>query len=139
MASCEHSGGWCCAGCDAENDDTFDVCWQCGTDRDGKPDPTFRSEQAPGHQDAMAADVADVDLERRRRFWLRAWAGSWALLMLIRLVDAALPVTFAMKPWEQAINGLLLVTLGVAVSSPVLCLRQLLAGPGKGQSSSRTN
>jgi hypothetical protein len=32
---------WCCPKCRKEVDDSFDVCWSCGTTPDGIDDPTF--------------------------------------------------------------------------------------------------
>lgn len=34
---------WRCVECDAEVDDNFDLCWNCGTSSDGILDPDFRS------------------------------------------------------------------------------------------------
>jgi hypothetical protein len=39
---------WTCPKCDAKVDASFEVCWQCGTTRDGVEDPTFvRADDAP--------------------------------------------------------------------------------------------
>jgi hypothetical protein len=38
------SPAWICAKCQAEIDAGFDVCWQCGTSREGEADPEFRRE-----------------------------------------------------------------------------------------------
>jgi hypothetical protein len=32
---------WSCPKCRAKVDDTFEVCWSCGTSPDGEEDPTF--------------------------------------------------------------------------------------------------
>lgn len=32
---------WCCVKCRESLDDTFYVCWNCGTAKDGTEDPTF--------------------------------------------------------------------------------------------------
>ena len=32
---------WTCPACAATVEETFDVCWSCGTSRDGEADPTF--------------------------------------------------------------------------------------------------
>jgi hypothetical protein len=33
---------WQCAKCDERLYDNFDVCWRCGTSKDGVEDPNFR-------------------------------------------------------------------------------------------------
>ncbi len=43
---------WTCPNCQTQVDASFDVCWSCGTSRDGTKDPNF-----------VRADDAPVDLE----------------------------------------------------------------------------
>lgn len=46
---------WCCPNCRKEVDDSFDVCWSCGTTHDGIEDPTFvTADEAEGIDDAVA-------------------------------------------------------------------------------------
>ena len=33
---------WKCNSCQESVEDSYDVCWNCGTSKDGVPDPTFR-------------------------------------------------------------------------------------------------
>jgi hypothetical protein len=33
---------WTCAGCSESIEDQFEICWSCGTSREGRPDPHFR-------------------------------------------------------------------------------------------------
>jgi hypothetical protein len=33
---------WKCRTCNEEVEDSFGVCWNCGTSQEGKPDPDFR-------------------------------------------------------------------------------------------------
>src|SRR5438552_18214341 len=35
---------WQCVKCREKVVESFDVCWKCGTSRDGTEDPTFRAE-----------------------------------------------------------------------------------------------
>ena len=35
---------WICLNCSESIEDAFDVCWNCGTSRAGKPNPSFQSE-----------------------------------------------------------------------------------------------
>lgn len=41
---------WKCQGCGEEHEDSFEVCWNCGTSRTGEASPDFRVEHevAPG-------------------------------------------------------------------------------------------
>jgi uncharacterized membrane protein YvbJ len=39
---------WMCPKCGENVEATFDVCWNCGTDKDGREDPSFS-------KDVMAA------------------------------------------------------------------------------------
>ena len=39
---------WSCSNCGSEVDDELEMCWKCGTSRDGSPAPSeWRSELAP--------------------------------------------------------------------------------------------
>lgn len=49
---------WTCETCTESVGEDFDVCWSCGTSRDGTPDPTFVRED-----DAGAGTSESVDLE----------------------------------------------------------------------------
>ncbi len=39
---------WDCPKCHAKVDPSFEVCWQCGTSKDGVPDPSFVSADDSG-------------------------------------------------------------------------------------------
>ena len=55
--------GWACPHCGAANDDGFDLCYACGTGRDGSPaDPSFRHDSAP----APAPSIRSLDCLRCR-------------------------------------------------------------------------
>lgn len=49
---------WQCVKCCENHEDSFDVCWNCGTSRDGTEDPSFRkaddSDPAPAASPAAA-------------------------------------------------------------------------------------
>ena len=48
---------WECSNCHEKHEDSFDVCWNCGTSRDGAEDPTFEraEDYQPPHLDAQLA------------------------------------------------------------------------------------
>jgi len=69
-------GRWSCAQCGSEVDAGFDVCWNCGTSRDGRADPNFvaepvdsepeqpgseRANDSPGDWQSLPEAVARVD------------------------------------------------------------------------------
>lgn len=41
----KESAPWHCSACGEEVSGEFEVCWQCGANRDGTPDPQFHREQ----------------------------------------------------------------------------------------------
>ena len=44
---------WTCPECGSKVDASFDLCWRCGTDRDGTRDPNFRSADRQGPIDPL--------------------------------------------------------------------------------------
>jgi hypothetical protein len=53
---------WQCPKCQSEVDDTFDVCWSCGTTIDGIEDPTFvTADDAEPIEDPVAEDDIEYD------------------------------------------------------------------------------
>jgi hypothetical protein len=50
---------WTCLNCSEQLDDNFEVCWNCGTSRNGKIDPDFIPERGievpPSLEDEIAA------------------------------------------------------------------------------------
>lgn len=47
---------WPCVNCREKLEDNFDVCWNCGTSRDGTEDPDFRkADEAPALSPADTA------------------------------------------------------------------------------------
>ena len=44
---------WQCPKCGEPSEDTFEVCWSCGTGKDGSEDPSFRrADEVPAAEDA---------------------------------------------------------------------------------------
>lgn len=61
---------WQCTKCGESSEDTFQVCWNCGTSRDGREDPSFARDEAAGepgrsHQ-AIAADAVRAEAQAAR-------------------------------------------------------------------------
>jgi hypothetical protein len=48
---------WQCT-CSELHDDTFDTCWSCGRDRDGRPQP-FQPDPGPPRRDTLIEALAD--------------------------------------------------------------------------------
>lgn len=47
---------WNCEECSEAIEDNFSACWNCGTARDGTPDPGFQRESGSDAQDDGAGD-----------------------------------------------------------------------------------
>ena len=60
---------WNCPKCDESLYDTFAVCWQCGTDRNGKEDPDFGLELDNGNG---VTEVEETERPFRLQFSLRS-------------------------------------------------------------------
>jgi hypothetical protein len=53
---------WRCPKCRSKVDDSFEVCWSCGTTPDGAEDPNFvTADEAEPIPDEELPEVADVD------------------------------------------------------------------------------
>jgi Putative prokaryotic signal transducing protein len=53
---------WACPKCRSEVEDTFDICWSCGTSFDGIEDPSFvTADQAEPIQDPVVEDDPKFD------------------------------------------------------------------------------
>jgi hypothetical protein len=50
---------WKCQGCGQAVPGSFEVCWNCGTSRDGTPDPNFCKESALGDDEPWEADATE--------------------------------------------------------------------------------
>jgi len=60
---------WRCSKCGESVDDSFDVCWNCGTTKDGMPDPAFRqAADAPPHPLSCPRCVQPLQYVGRKRF-----------------------------------------------------------------------
>ena len=53
---------WRCPKCRSKVEDSFDLCWSCGTTRDGVEDPNFTTADQTGAIEDPAADL-DVPLD----------------------------------------------------------------------------
>ena len=52
---------WTCPKCGTKVDPSFDVCWNCGTTRDGVEDPTFVRADAPPEESPLDLDMPSGD------------------------------------------------------------------------------
>lgn len=54
---------WTCKKCESKVDTDFDVCWKCGTSREGVEDPSFVSaDEAPPIMDPVYEPPGSVDV-----------------------------------------------------------------------------
>lgn len=54
---------WKCGNCHERLEDSFDVCWSCGTSKEGFPDPTFQP-AARGDDPVSAEPSPEMGAER---------------------------------------------------------------------------
>jgi hypothetical protein len=103
---------WACKKCRESVEDTFEVCWNCGTSKDGVEDPSFRPEvdvravaeaagaEQPAHRPSAAlpsnppasSPAADHVIARGLIWVFRALAligGIWGLLNIVHAVEAS--------------------------------------------------
>jgi len=50
---------WNCEGCSEGIEDNFEVCWVCGTARDGTPDPSFKPDGIGDRRENPVYDPTD--------------------------------------------------------------------------------
>lgn len=86
---------WTCAHCGEEAPDNFDVCWKCGSGRDGSPPQTV----APGADDSDSGDgygtlaALCTAAEILGIVWFAASAGT-AIVFLLSLASSGPGVGF---------------------------------------------
>lgn len=69
---------WQCGRCQEQVEDNFEVCWNCGSSRDGSEDPDFqKADDVPAESQTDAADFSDPATDKpteknqvRRKRWL---------------------------------------------------------------------
>lgn len=90
---------WQCPRCAKQVEEEFEVCWNCGTSREGVPDPDFQPAAPPAMDDDDSEDQEDLAAEEPkarksyhplRRFFQSAWtpflAWLFAALTVVSLV-----------------------------------------------------
>lgn len=97
---------WTCPECRAKIDDSFEVCWSCGTSPDGEEDPTFaRADDVgptadppwkPGHKvrkdlDLELGELAEPEIELVACYW--ASDTFEAMFLAGQLVWEGIPAT----------------------------------------------
>jgi hypothetical protein len=99
-------------------DNDFEVCWQCGTARDGTEDPAFEPEQ----EGIMGSDMFEADRAERLRENLVTvgtfWTAVEAHLLRARLEEAGIHATVMDEPASTMSWGLLNTKGGVKVVVP---------------------
>ena len=100
---------WNCPKCGESSDDTFAVCWHCGTDRDGNEDPGFRP----------VSELVDAGTELAETERPQPWQFSlWSLFLLVTCVALILGL----------IHGLPRVVVEVVVGIVIANLLGLILG-----------
>jgi hypothetical protein len=93
---------WSCPSCGAKVDNSFEVCWSCGTSRDGEADPAFvRADDDDGwiqtppwkweHKGANAPDFEVAESEVVECYW--ACNAVEAMFVARQLAREGIPAT----------------------------------------------
>ena len=93
-------GMWPCPNCTEQVDDQFDVCWNCGTAKDGTTDPDFRVERALAPQDE-SEDVEPIQFR----------IGHILALTALVAVVSAVGLSVFLKMFVGAVLSLVMFTL----------------------------
>lgn len=83
---------WQCKKCREPNEESFDLCWSCGTDKDGHQDPSFRVyADAEAGERGMNSPAAASSAAQTARLRPRSSAcpkcGSHQRIPAVRVVD----------------------------------------------------
>jgi hypothetical protein len=116
---------WSCSHCGEAVEDAFAVCWNCGTSRDGEPDPKFQREAPIEIDSEIEVDSENGPPFSSRVFWIgyrllgllgAALVGFWVPLHFDMAVRAGMPPMFreedVMRSWPAV---LVLVVAGEPV------------------------
>ena len=115
---------WDCPKCSERIEDTFEVCWNCGTSNDGHEDPDFRPEGTPEDR-AGPRERTESTGKSRPRTWLLAGAVYGFVLAF-----TPRPAGFEENPTEEVFGHLeeIFRTLPLWVSACLLVLLVLWFG-----------
>ena len=98
---------WECSNCKESVEDTFDLCWNCGTSRDGTVDPKF---------ERVADDPSTVGLV----FFLEAIREAVGIVWIAHEYSIAAEVLYHSRTWTAIVELALSLwlILGSRASSP---------------------
>jgi hypothetical protein len=92
---------WNCPKCRAKVDDSFEICWSCGTSHDGEEDPAFAcaDDAGPDHEppskwDRKSGDDPEIAVGEPQ-VAVCYWAGNTfeAIFVVHQLVTEGIPAT----------------------------------------------
>lgn len=120
---------WTCSSCGSTVDAVFEACWNCGTSRDGTPDPTFVRADDAGpvadpSVDGLGMHVVDPGSHAEGGVLVEAYRAR-DLIEAHFLVDRLTEAGFAATADEQDMNK----SLGGMTSGPRVYVQEAeLAG-----------
>ena len=136
---------WACKKCRESVEDTFEVCWNCGTSKEGVEDPSFQPEvdvpvvaEAAGAQPAHRPSEgppsnlpsplrAEDHVIARGLIWvfraLALIAGSWGLLNVVQAVEASRASREVVLLFAAVITAVAVVAFPLGMAEVIrLCL-----------------
>jgi hypothetical protein len=106
---------WNCPKCRERVVDGFDVCWNCGTSKDGIEDPTFVSaedrpsgsesrgstdtEERPAGEETQEAPDLSAEFRGRRRFRLSGFGTACWLVLALGVTGLLIPTVLRLPIW----------------------------------------
>jgi hypothetical protein len=117
---------WQCVKCREKVKDDFDVCWNCGTARDGTEDPEFRKVEDPEFPkvDDVPTGGLSKDAPKQRLGCLTAWlvlmilANAFALVSVplrVGLIEQLIPNFPAWVVWPIFLLAILNIGFAIAL------------------------
>lgn len=121
---------WECQKCHERHDDSFEVCWNCGTSKSGEEDPGFRpAEQVdpasllkPAEETAIAAgsppptpmsEANDYEFSRAQKDVIAGLAFSMKFVGVISLLGGGILFFAGFGNFSTLVQGVLALIVGV--------------------------
>ena len=119
---------WDCPKCSEQIEESFQVCWNCGTSKDGREDPDFQPEGTPEDRAGPREDAESVGRSRPRACLLAGAVYGFVVAFMPR------PTEFQEDPFEEIVGDLplwgsaclLVLTFGVGVLMGIVIHRLMM-------------
>ena len=125
---------WDCTKCGERIEDSFEVCWNCGTWKDGREDPDFRPEGTPEDRAGPREQAGSTGRSRPRTWLLAAAVYGFVLAFTPRptgFQEDPMGEIFGLLPfWVLACLPVLMFGVGVLMGNAIFRLMVIRAPVG---------